>query len=234
MNVFAEGRDAAHAGGRPRRDEIARPDETSSPQARQTVHKEMLMQTRDVLLGIGIGAALLFIVDPRTGRRRRALATDQFVRASRKTGDALDATARDIANRTSGMVAAARARWSDERVDDRRLLQRVRAKLGRVCSHPRAIDVDAADGAITLRGPILAHETDSVLATVRGVRGVLHVTNALEPHQSADGVPALQGGNIADPELDIFQRNWAPATQALVTAAGLAATAVCMAAYARR
>ena len=193
------------------------------------------MQTRDVLFGIGIGAALLFVVDPRTGRRRRALATDQFVRASRKTRDAFDATARDVANRTSGMVAAARARWSDERVDDRRLLERVRAKLGRVCSHPRAVDVDAADGAITLRGPILAHETDSVLATVRGVRGVLHVTNALEPHESAEGVPALQGeGNIADPELDILQRNWAPATQALVTAAGLAATAFCMAAYARR
>ena len=193
------------------------------------------MASKDVLVGMGVGALLLFIADPRTGRRRRALAKDQFVRASRKTRDAVDATARDIANRTSGIVAAGRGRWTDERVDDRRLLERVRAKLGRACSHPRAIDVDAADGAITLRGPILAGEIDNLLATVRGVRGVVSVTNALDAHESAEGVPALQGhGNIADPELDILQRNWAPATQALVTVAGLAATAVCMAAYARR
>jgi len=92
-----------------------------------------------------------------------------------------------------------------------------------------------ADGTVTLRGPILANEIDTILTTVRGVRGVVGVTNALEPHESAEGVPALQGqGSIADPELDILQRNWAPATQALVTAAGLAATAVCIAAYARR
>ena len=193
------------------------------------------MVTRDVLVGMGIGALLLFIADPRAGRRRRALATDQLVRASRKTRDALDATARDVANRTTGIVAAARARWTDERVDDRQLLERVRAKLGRACSHPRAIDVDVADGTVTLRGPILANEIDTILTTVRGVRGVVGVTNALEPYESAEGVPALQGqGSIADPELDILQRHWAPATQALVTAAGLAATAVCMAAYARR
>jgi hypothetical protein len=192
------------------------------------------MATRDVLLGIGVGALVLFVADPRTGRRRRALATDQLVRASRKTRDALDATARDVANRTSGLVAAARARWASEPVDDRRLLERVRAKLGRACSHPRAIDVGVADGTITLRGPILASEIANVLATVGTVRGVVDVTNALEPHESAEGVPALQGhGNMADSELDILQRNWAPATQALVAAAGLA-TAVCVAAYARR
>jgi BON domain len=193
------------------------------------------MVSRDLLVGIGIGALLLFIADPRAGRRRRALVRDRFVRASRKTRDALDATARDIANRTSGTVAAARGRWTDERVDDRRLLERVRAKLGRACSHPHAIDVDVADGAVALRGPILANEADNVLATIHSVGGVLSVTNALEIHESAEGVPALQGGErIADPELDILQRNWAPATEALVTAAGLAATAVCLAAYLRR
>jgi len=117
----------------------------------------------------------------------------------------------------------------------RRLLERVRAKLGRVCSHPHAIDADVTDGAVTLRGPILGDEVDGVLTTIRSVPGVLSVTNALETHASAEGVPALQGeGSIADPELDILQRNWAPATQALVTPAGLAATAVCVAAYVSR
>jgi BON domain len=193
------------------------------------------MVTRDLLVGIGIGAALMFIADPGSGRRRRALARDQFVRGSRKTRDALDATARDVANRTTGVVAAARGRLGEEGVDDRRLIERVRAKLGRACSPPHAIDVDVADGTVTLRGPILADEVDGLLATVRGVRGVRSMTNELEAHDSPEGIPALQGvGSVADPSLDILQSNWAPATQALVTAAGLAAMAVCVAAYARR
>src|SRR5687768_7242759 len=133
--------------------------------------KETVM-TRGMLIGVGIGAALVFIADPQNGRRRRALVRDQFVRASRKTRDALDATGRDMANRTAGIVATARGRMGEEDVDDRRLLERVRAKLGRVCSHPHAIDVEIAEGTVTLRGPILTHEIDSVLTTVAGVRGV--------------------------------------------------------------
>jgi gas vesicle protein len=183
------------------------------------------MMSRDIWLGIGIGALAAFVADPRAGRRRRALARDQLVRASRKTRDALDATAHDLANRTSGMMATTRGRWTNQPADDRRLAERVRAALGRVCSHPHAIDVEATDGRVTLRGPILASE---------GVRGVASVANALEAHDSAEGIPALQGeGRIAGPSLDILQRNWAPATQALVTA-GLAATGICIAAYARR
>jgi hypothetical protein len=61
------------------------------------------------------------------------------------------------------------------------------------------------------------------------------VSNELEPHESAEGVPSLQGqGSVAEPTLDILQTNWAPATQALVAVAGLAATGLCVAAYARR
>lgn len=192
------------------------------------------MLSRDMLLGLGIGAAVAFIADPRAGRRRRALAWDQLSRAGRKTRDALDVTARDLSNRTSGIMAATRRRLADEPVDDRRLVERVRARLGRASSHPRALEVTAADGTVTLRGPILAREVDDVLATATGVTGVTSVATELEPHESSDGIPALQGeGRVADRSLDVLQRNWAPATQALVTA-GLAATGICLAAYTRR
>lgn len=193
------------------------------------------MAMTDICVGVGLGAALMFIADPRSGRRRRALARDQLVRASRKTRDALDATATDVANRTTGIVAATRGRLSNEDVDDARLMERVRAKLGRACSHPHAIEVGVLAGSVTLRGPILADEVDGVLAVARSVRGVRSVTNALEMHDSTDGVPALQGtGSIADSSVDILQRNWAPATQALVAAAGIVASAICVAAYTRR
>ena len=133
------------------------------------------------------------------------------------------------------MVAGTRARLTTGPVDDRRLRERVRAKIGHACSHPHAIDVDAADGIVTLRGPVLADEVQTLLATVRTVPGVLAAVSRLEAHESADGVPALQGrGTLAQPSLDILHRDWAPATPALVTAAGLAAAGLCMAAYARR
>jgi len=193
------------------------------------------MMTRDLLIGVGVGAVVAYIADVERGRRRRALVRDQMVRASRKAGDALDAAARDLANRTSGIIAETRGRWADGDVDDRRLIERVRARLGRACSHPRAITVEASDGVVTLRGPILADEVEQVLAAVRAVRGVQGVTSELESHESAEGIPALQGGGaVGEPSLDILQRNWAPGTQALVTAAGLAATGLCIAAYSRR
>ncbi|HJR59677.1 MAG TPA: BON domain-containing protein [Vicinamibacterales bacterium] len=194
------------------------------------------MKSQKLLVGVGAGAALAYLLDPARGGRRRALIRDQVVRTSRKTRDGLDAAARDLANRTRGVVAATRRRLDSAPVDDARLMQRVRAKLGRVCSHPRAIDVDTHDGDATLRGPILAHELSDVLAAAAAVPGVTSVTNQLELHDSAEGVPSLQGGGkIARPRLDLLQRHWAPATQALVAAAaGLAATGVYLAASGRR
>ena len=82
-------------------------------------------------------------------------------------------------------------------------------------------------GHATVQGPILAGEVDDVLAATGNVRGIVSVTNGLTAHESPDGIPALQGDGT-------LQQNWAPATQTLVTAAGLAATAVCIAAYLRR
>ena len=192
------------------------------------------MSRKDLLIGMAIGAAAAYIADPQGGRRRRAMARDQFIRASRKTRRALDATARDVANRTAGLVATTRGRWSRESVENRRLVERVRAQLGRVSSHPHAIDVEAVDGIVTLRGPILAREMDDVLAVVWAVRGVLAVNNALDAFDSPDGIPALQGESwVEAPSLDMVPR-WIPATPALMTAAGLAATGLAVAAYARR
>ena len=197
-------------------------------------HEVIRMNSRDLLVGAGLGAALVYLIDPDNGRRRRALARDQMVRVSRKTRDAADATFRDVTNRTKGIFASAR-RSNEVAVDDEILIERVRAKLGRVCSHPRAIDVEARNGAITLRGPILAREAAKVAGAIEGVRGVRSVSDQLVHHETAAGVPSLQGeGRLPGSRLDIFQSNWAPATQALVAAAGLAATGVCVAAMTSR
>lgn len=192
------------------------------------------MRTNDVVVGAGIGALLAFMFDPGAGARRRALVRDKLVFSARRTCEGLDATARDIATRTRGIVAATRGRLTREAVDDTRLIERVRARLGRASSHPHAVSVFASDGDIILRGPILANEMPRALAEINRVRGVKRVINELEPHASAEGVPFLQGrGRTAGSNVNILQRRWTSKTRALVAIAGVAAGASALA-YARR
>jgi hypothetical protein len=192
------------------------------------------MDNKTLLAGAGLGAVLAFVLDPDRGARRRAVVRDKAMREVRRAAEALDATWCDLGNRTKGIAAAARGRWSSEPVSNDQLEERVRAKIGRVCSHARALDVKARDGEVTLRGPILANEMDDVMATGASVRGVTSVINELEPHESAESVPSLQGeGRIAGSSIDLFQRNWAPATRALVIAA-VTAAGLAMRAYSRR
>jgi uncharacterized membrane protein len=104
---------------------------------------------------------------------------------------------------------------------DHTITERVRAAMGRVVSHPRAIEVTARDGRVTLRGPILANEVDDLLACVAGVRGVKSVDNQLEPHERAENHPALQGGRQRPgPAIDVMQGHLAPATRFLFGATG--------------
>ena len=192
------------------------------------------MDNRALLSGMAIGAALALAFDPDQGRRRRALIRDKMIRGTHVTGEAFDATVRDMGNRARGMVAATRSRFTSEELDDSRVLERVRARLGRVCSHPHAIDVDVMNGEVTLRGPVMAEEVKDLLNAAASVRGVDSVINELEPHDSAEGVPSLQGeGRVAGSSFDLLQPNWAPATRALVGAAALAAGGLAIA-YARR
>jgi hypothetical protein len=193
------------------------------------------MVNNSVLAGLGIGAALAFVFDPDRGARRRALVRDQLVRASRKTRDGLDATMRDVANRSRGVAASIRGRFRDEYSGDQRLAARVRSSLGRHASHPRAIEVDATGGEVRLQGPVLAAEVADIVAAVEAVPGVRSVRNLLEAHDSAEGIPALQGrGRRPGPRLDILQENWAPATRATVAAAGIVIAGALMAIYSRR
>ena len=138
-----------------------------------------------LLIGAGVGAATMFLLDPARGKRRRALVRDKFALATRKTGECMEVTARDLRNRTRGTLAAIQSRFSSEQPDDSVLVDRVRSKLGRVASHPSAIEVTAQDGNVTLSGPILAKEVPHLLTCVKWTSGVKDVTNNLEVHEEA-------------------------------------------------
>src|SRR2546423_929750 len=122
--------------------------------------------------GVGLGTGLMYLLDPDRGRRRRALVRDKFAWAARKTGEGFEVTARDLRNRSQGIINELQSRFSSEPVDDAVLVDRVRSKLGRIVSHPSAIQVTAQNGNVTLAGPILAAEVPKLLTCVRRVAGV--------------------------------------------------------------
>ena len=69
-----------------------------------------MTSTASTLIGAGCGAALMFLLDPSRGPRRRAIVRDKVVRAARKTREVAQATRRDLGNRATGMAARTRGR----------------------------------------------------------------------------------------------------------------------------
>src|SRR5437016_7506812 len=145
-----------------------------------------------VLTGLGIGAGLMYLFDPNTGRRRRGLVQDKVARAAQTTRDAIEVVSKDLRNRGRGLIAEARS-WRREPVNDQTLEARVRSRLGRAARHLGSLTVIAANGVITLRGPVLADEVSGVVRRVESVRGVRAVENQLEVHQHPENIPGLQG-----------------------------------------
>src|SRR5918911_600838 len=97
-----------------------------------------------VLTGLGLGAGLMYFLDPSRGRRRRALVKDKLAHSVNVSADAVGVTQRDLSHRASGAMARVRGTLRAKPVDDVVLLERVRSILGRVASHPHAIDVDVS------------------------------------------------------------------------------------------
>jgi hypothetical protein len=145
-------------------------------------------------LGAGLGAGVMYLLDPQAGGRRRALVRDKAVHVLRKAGEAAGKASCDLGNRARGLLAETSSKLRPENPDDQLLRERLRSKIGHVVSHPSAIDVTVEDGHVILSGPILAAEVDRLLKAVRSVKGVEKVENRLEIHETAEGVPALQGG----------------------------------------
>jgi hypothetical protein len=149
--------------------------------------------TRSSLIAAGIGATLMFLADPSRGARRRALVRDKAVRAARKTRVGAGATWRDLQNRLSGLQARVHRRGGP--ADDATVHERIRAALGRVTPHHRAVSIAVADGFVMLSGDALGSEVAAIESAVRSVPGVESVDTRIRTHTSAAGIPHLQVGS---------------------------------------
>ena len=75
-------------------------------------------RTAALLAGCGIGAALMYMLDPGRGARRRALARDKALKYARVAGERFGKKSRDLKNRARG-VAAQVSEMSEMREPDR-------------------------------------------------------------------------------------------------------------------
>lgn len=179
--------------------------------------------------GLGLGWGLRQLLDPSVGRRRRALIRDKAISAAHALRDAVDATSRDVSNRTRGVIAELRARGSAGAASDPVLVERVRARLGRSVRHLGSIEVTAREGRVTLQGPVLADEVETLVQRVASVRGVRDVDNRLDVHAEPGDVPGLQGGQgrwRGGEPFELLQTRWSPTARLLMGLAGGALTLV--------
>lgn len=147
------------------------------------------------LAGFTAGALAMYYVDSVSGGRRRALVRDKIVSAGHDVADLAEAKGKRGMDHVKGMVATGSLHGvtRTEPQSDQQLHDRIRARLGRVISHPKALQVEVDNGCVCLRGPVLRKEVDNLLSEVQGMAGVAEVRNELEVHDSPEGIPALQG-----------------------------------------
>ncbi len=189
-----------------------------------------MTKTTIALTGLAMGAGLMYLIDPQEGNRRRARVRDAAKHTAHTVQDAAGTASRDLSNRVAGLGArTAAALATAAAVSDEVLAARVRARVGRLVSHPVAIGVSFASGRVTLKGPLFDAEVGQLMDGVLAVAGVTGIENHLEPHAHADDIPALQGtGPLylgADGPTVV---RWTPTTRVAAAAAGLTLLAMAL------
>jgi len=118
-------------------------------------------------------------------------------------------------------MAEAQQLFDHESPTDYVLEQRVHTALGRVVSHPSAVEVSAKDGAVFLSGWILAEEAEDVAKAVPSIEGVKDFTSYLHTTDRPEHISALQGGIRRRHVPELLQQRWSPTSRVLAGCAGL-------------
>jgi uncharacterized membrane protein len=171
------------------------------------------MKLKTLVTTLGLGAGIMYFLDPQHGTRRRAMVVDKANRFVNNLDSSIDAAVEDARNRARGVLSEMTARLSDEDAPDWILEERVRSNLGRIARHTRAVDVRADGGRIYLTGPILREEEDAIVKAALRTRGVHGVENRLQVVDNPRDIPTLQTSSSAGSQQT--PRNWSPATRLL-------------------
>lgn len=119
------------------------------------------------------GALAMYYLDPELGAQRRKLLAE-LVRSGLPGGDRRG-------QRRPGQRAYLHMPSADPQ-SDAELRDRIQARLGRMVSHPGAIQVGVENGVVRLSGRVLAKEREGLLAQVQQMPGVQKLVNAMSAH----------------------------------------------------
>lgn len=168
----------------------------------------------------GLGLVTMYLFDPDRGRSRRSRLAQRARGTQQRATNSVQATARDVAQRSRGLWARLRARVQRTAPSAEILGERVRARAGHAVSTAGALSIVAREGGVVeLSGPLLRRDQARLLSAVWAVDGVTEVDNRLTLHDSAEHVPALQGASAARTSL----RRWPLSLRVLAGACGSAA-----------
>jgi uncharacterized membrane protein len=179
------------------------------------------MKIKTLLTTLGLGAGLMYFMDPQHGTRRRTMVIDKANRFVNNIDESIDIAVEDARNRARGVLSEMTARLSDQGAPDWILEERVRSNIGRLARHTRALDIRADGGRVYLSGPVLREEEDAIVKTALRTRGVHGVENQLQVFDDPQDIPALQTSPVQRSNLmNQTQRNWSPATRLLSSVGG--------------
>ena len=180
------------------------------------------MKVKTLLTSIGLGAGLMYFLDPQHGTRRRTMVIDRANRFVNNVDESIDMAVQDARNRARGVLSEMTARLSDQESPDWILEERVRSNLGRLARHTRALDIRADGGRIYISGPVLRGDEDAVVKAALRTRGVHGVENQLQVVDNPQDIPALQTPSTMQQStlMNQTQRNWSPATRLLSSVGG--------------
>lgn len=142
----------------------------------------MMIRAIKRLPWIVIGFAVGYLLDPVSGRSRRARFRDQTAARISDMMDTAGKKTRYEAGRARG-VAHEMLRSDQQPADDQQLLQKVRSEaVGMVPGSVNHIQIDVDDGVVTLTGisDDRAREHD-LIRRIRDVTGVRDIRNELIP-----------------------------------------------------
>lgn len=137
------------------------------------LEEDEMNRSISTLGAVAAGALAMYYLDPELGAQRRKLLAD-LVRSGLPGGE------RDGGGRATRRVYH-RTTSADPQTDAE-LRDRIQARLDRMVSHPRAIQVEVDNGVVRLSGRVLAKERDGLLEQVQQMPGVQKLVNAMTAH----------------------------------------------------
>ncbi|MHB2020797.1 MAG: hypothetical protein ACYCW6_27985 [Candidatus Xenobia bacterium] len=114
---------------------------------------------------------MAYWLDPRAGRRRRALVRARAQHLRHRGARAVRRVVHRLEGRLTGWMARAARRWSPDTAPDCKIRERVRAHLGRIAPQVHHVELTVESGCLTVTGT-LSRQVLHELGLVPGVARV--------------------------------------------------------------